>query len=646
MTRWRPLASSTAWPSPGAGDVAEAPPRRGRWRRRRACRRRARSTRARSRRATLFFAIRGDASTATRSCRGRVERRRRPASWRRTAGRGPPCRPGVRCHPRRRHDARAAALGAARPPRVGRAVVAITGSAGKTTTKEMTADLLGAALPRVPQPREPQQPHRAAAVAARAATRPDVAVVELGMNHAGEIRVAGGHRRAGRARLDATSPRCTRRSSRRSTPSPTRRPRSSRAPRVDGLLVANADDPLVMARVATSPGAGHHLRHRCRGGRHGHRREDDGPRGHRGDGDDAAADASRFAVPLIGRGHLANALAAIAVATHFDVPLDAVAERVAAFTPATHRGEVLRLRDGVTLVDDSYNSNPRALQRTLEAIAAERGCTRRASPCWARCWNSASRPPRCTRPAGGRRRTRGSRTSSPSAARRLRPWRPAPVAAGMPSRAVAHVATSQEAADTIVPLIAVGRPAARQGLARDPNGSRRGSCENGAGPMSEFTVRGKRVVVVGGARSGVAAARLLVDRGARVVLTDLRGEIEGQEGLARLGVAARARRPPAGTAQRRGSRGREPGRADRAGTGRRRAQGRRARDGRGRAGVALAARAHHRDHRHEREVDDGRAHRPDPRRGRPARARGRQHRDPAGGPRGRVHDPTRFTWSR
>jgi len=37
-----------------------------------------------------------------------------------------------------------------------------------------------------------------------------------------------------------------------------------------------------------------------------------------------------------------------------------------------------------------------------------------------------------------------------------------------------------------------------------------------------FTVEGRRVVVVGAARSGVAAAELLVRRGASVVLTEAR----------------------------------------------------------------------------------------------------------------------------
>jgi UDP-N-acetylmuramoylalanine--D-glutamate ligase len=43
--------------------------------------------------------------------------------------------------------------------------------------------------------------------------------------------------------------------------------------------------------------------------------------------------------------------------------------------------------------------------------------------------------------------------------------------------------------------------------------------------MSEFSVTGRRVVVIGGGRSGVAAALLLRDRGADVTLTDVRAEI-------------------------------------------------------------------------------------------------------------------------
>lgn len=52
-----------------------------------------------------------------------------------------------------------------------------------------------------------------------------------------------------------------------------------------------------------------------------------------------------------------------------------------------------------------------------------------------------------------------------------------------------------------------------------------------------FSVAGKKVVVVGAARSGVAAAVLLVRRGASVTLTDLRRDIDADEELRAAGVA-------------------------------------------------------------------------------------------------------------
>lgn len=51
-----------------------------------------------------------------------------------------------------------------------------------------------------------------------------------------------------------------------------------------------------------------------------------------------------------------------------------------------------------------------------------------------------------------------------------------------------------------------------------------------------FSVTGKRVVVVGAARSGVAAAELLVRKGARVTLTDLRETLADEERLRAAGV--------------------------------------------------------------------------------------------------------------
>jgi UDP-N-acetylmuramoylalanine--D-glutamate ligase len=52
----------------------------------------------------------------------------------------------------------------------------------------------------------------------------------------------------------------------------------------------------------------------------------------------------------------------------------------------------------------------------------------------------------------------------------------------------------------------------------------------------EFSVRGQRVVVVGAARSGIAAAELLVRRGARVTLSDARSDVPEAEPLRARGV--------------------------------------------------------------------------------------------------------------
>src|SRR5688572_16682892 len=54
--------------------------------------------------------------------------------------------------------------------------------------------------------------------------------------------------------------------------------------------------------------------------------------------------------------------------------------------------------------------------------------------------------------------------------------------------------------------------------------------------MHTFSVSGARVVVVGAARSGIAAAELLVRRGAEVTLVDVKTAIDAAPALSALGV--------------------------------------------------------------------------------------------------------------
>jgi UDP-N-acetylmuramoyl-tripeptide--D-alanyl-D-alanine ligase len=81
--------------------------------------------------------------------------------------------------------------------------------------------------------------------------------------------------------------------------------------------------------------------------------------------------------PLLGRGNLANVLAATAVALECGVPLDAIAGAAATLRPADRRGVVWHLSDGITLIDDSYNSSPSALRLALDVMAGETRATGR-----------------------------------------------------------------------------------------------------------------------------------------------------------------------------------------------------------------------------------------------------------------------------
>jgi UDP-N-acetylmuramoyl-tripeptide--D-alanyl-D-alanine ligase len=81
-------------------------------------------------------------------------------------------------------------------------------------------------------------------------------------------------------------------------------------------------------------------------------------------------------LPLIGLHNLYNALAAVAVADYYRVPIDEIAAVLADCSSPQMRGQVLRL-NGITLVDDSYNSNPRALAEMVVALSKARHCYRR-----------------------------------------------------------------------------------------------------------------------------------------------------------------------------------------------------------------------------------------------------------------------------
>ena len=259
----------------------------------------------------------------------------------------------------------------------GTRVIAITGSAGKTTTKEAIAELLSGRL-RVVKNKGNLNNHIGLPLSLlQLRERPDVAVMELGMNHAGEISTLVGiaepetrvWTNVGDAHIgffasaDAIAD-----------------AKAEILERADPthVLVCNADDARVMTRAVRFKGRiltfGTAASATVRAG----------------DAQNLGIDGMRARVitpagerlmhtPLLGRGNLANLLAAAAVALDFHVPLDEIAEAAARLKPADRRGAVRRLRGGIVLIDDSYNSSPAALAAALDVVGREPRASRKVA---------------------------------------------------------------------------------------------------------------------------------------------------------------------------------------------------------------------------------------------------------------------------
>ena len=82
-------------------------------------------------------------------------------------------------------------------------------------------------------------------------------------------------------------------------------------------------------------------------------------------------------VPLPGRHNVYNALAAASVADLFETPLADIAAALAETPASKMRGEIIRFKEGFTVIDDSYNSNPRALFEMVSMVCSTQGCRRR-----------------------------------------------------------------------------------------------------------------------------------------------------------------------------------------------------------------------------------------------------------------------------
>src|SRR5262245_40390672 len=84
-----------------------------------------------------------------------------------------------------------------------------------------------------------------------------------------------------------------------------------------------------------------------------------------------------FVLPLLGQHNVGNAVAAIAVGATHEVPWDQMREAIGEMQPEKMRGQVIKFRNGFVVIDDSYNSNPRALSEMIRFLGKLQGFQRK-----------------------------------------------------------------------------------------------------------------------------------------------------------------------------------------------------------------------------------------------------------------------------
>jgi UDP-N-acetylmuramoyl-tripeptide--D-alanyl-D-alanine ligase len=250
-------------------------------------------------------------------------------------------------------------------------VIGITGSSGKTSTKDLLASVLASAAPTVAPVGSlnsevgvpltvcrvtPDTRFLVVEMGARGVghieyltgiARPHIGIVlNVGSAHVGEF---GSREAIGRAKSELVA-----------------------ALEPTGLAVLNADDPIVSAMAAVTPARVELV---------GESPESDLR------ATDIALDKAgrpsftvsgrgvdgevRVTLPLHGEHHVGNALAVVATALECGLPMDAVAASMATATPASRwRMEVTERADGVTVVNDAYNANPESMRAALKALVA------------------------------------------------------------------------------------------------------------------------------------------------------------------------------------------------------------------------------------------------------------------------------------
>lgn len=256
-------------------------------------------------------------------------------------------------------------LGAATRRLWGKKLIAVTGSAGKTTTKECVAHVLGAQFHVLKSLGNLNNHFGLPMQLLRLEHQHEIAVIEMGMSHSGEItklaRIAapdeGVVTNIGLAHLESFG-----------TQAGIARAKYELIESLPagGHAFLNADDP-----YASQFGRDFHGKVTLFGIEHSsdYRAESVRLLGVLGSEFDIVGPGFRetATVPLIGLHNVMNALASVAVAAEHGVPPSDAVARLASLSAGDKRGEVREV-SGAILINDCYNSNPVALDGMVVAL--------------------------------------------------------------------------------------------------------------------------------------------------------------------------------------------------------------------------------------------------------------------------------------
>src|ERR1700693_3713011 len=249
----------------------------------------------------------------------------------------------------------------------GKPLIGITGSAGKTTTKEAVAHLLAAHFRVLKSESNFNNHFGLPLMLLKLEPGHDVAVIEMGMSHAGEIRALAKIARPEIGVVTNVAPVHLEFFDSISGIARAKYELVEALPD-SGTAVLNADDEYVsqfgrdfkgkVITYGTRPTADV-------------RAENAETRGAEGSEFDIVLAGRRHhaRLPLVGEHNILNALAAVAVGVARGIETSEAVAALATLAAPDKRGQVLQLGN-ITVINDCYNSNPKALNAMVDALAA------------------------------------------------------------------------------------------------------------------------------------------------------------------------------------------------------------------------------------------------------------------------------------